>query len=164
MLRVLHTYLLLSYLVKKHAFVLWHLDYGNSSLAGLPKSMITPLQRVENTATRLIMNIGPRDYVSSALKQLHWLPVRCRVCVCRKRRGAARTVVRQLRAMYRYQSSHDVPTLGGACHVRLVIRRTSIALTPWWKRVGPINKYTCDQRYCRLVVVNRSKLDLFSCC
>ena len=62
-----------------HSFVLSRLDYGNSSLAGLPKSTIAPLQRVQNAAARLIMNLGPRDHVSSALKQLHWLPVHCRI-------------------------------------------------------------------------------------
>ena len=43
-----------------HAFVLSRLDYGNSSLAGLPMSTIAPLQRVQNAAARLII-IGPRD-------------------------------------------------------------------------------------------------------
>ncbi len=56
-----------------HAFVLSRLDYGNSSLAGLPMSTIAPLQRVQNATARLIMNLGPRDNVTSALKQLHWL-------------------------------------------------------------------------------------------
>ena len=36
-----------------HSFVLSRLDYGNSVLAGLPKSVILPLQRVQNAAARL---------------------------------------------------------------------------------------------------------------
>jgi hypothetical protein len=36
------------------AFVLSRLDYCNAVLAGLPKSTIAPLQRVQNAAARLI--------------------------------------------------------------------------------------------------------------
>jgi len=59
--------------------VLSRIDYGNSTLAGLPKSTIAPLQRVQNAAARLIMNLRIRDHVTPALRQLHWLPVHHRV-------------------------------------------------------------------------------------
>ena len=62
-----------------HAFILSRLDYGNSCLAGLPNSTITSLQRVQNAAARLIMNLAPFDHVSSTLKLLHWLPVHRRI-------------------------------------------------------------------------------------
>ena len=62
-----------------HAFILSRLDYGNSCLAGLPNSTITSLQRVQNAAARLIMNLTPFDHVSSTLKLLHWLPVHRRI-------------------------------------------------------------------------------------
>ena len=42
--------------------------------------------------------------------------------------GSALAVVLQLRAIKWYQSRHDVSTLGEACHVRRILRRTSIAL------------------------------------
>ena len=62
-----------------HAFVLSRLDYGNSVLAGLPKSTIAPLQRVQNAAARLILGLRARDHVTPALRQLHWLPVHQRI-------------------------------------------------------------------------------------
>ena len=39
-------------------------DYCNSVLAALPQSTIEPLQRVQNTAARLIFNLGKREHVS----------------------------------------------------------------------------------------------------
>ena len=60
-------------------FVLSRLAYCNSVLAGLPKSTIAPLQRVENAVARLIRGIGSRDHVTPALYELHWLPVEQRV-------------------------------------------------------------------------------------
>jgi len=61
------------------SFVLLMLDYGNSVLAGLQKSAITPLQRVQSVAARLILNLriddSKRARDTAALKQLHWLPV-----------------------------------------------------------------------------------------
>ena len=62
-----------------NSFVLSRLDYCNSVLAGLPKSTIAPLQRVQNAAARLICGLGPRDHVTPALYELHWLPIEQRV-------------------------------------------------------------------------------------
>ena len=61
------------------AFMLTRLDYCNSLLAGLPRSTIAPLQRVQNAAARLVLNLVFRDHVTPALQQLHWLPVEYRI-------------------------------------------------------------------------------------
>ena len=64
------------------AFVLSRLDYCNAILAasaGLPKTTIAPLQRAQNAAARLLARLGPRDHVSNALRDLHWLPVQHRI-------------------------------------------------------------------------------------
>jgi len=61
------------------ALVLALLDYCNAALVGLPASTLAPLQRVINTATRLMAGPGPRDHVTHALYQLHWLPIAQRI-------------------------------------------------------------------------------------
>jgi len=61
------------------AFVLSRLDYCNSVLAGLPKSSIATLQRVQNAAARLVLGLRSRDHISGGLRQLHWLPVESRI-------------------------------------------------------------------------------------
>ena len=55
------------------------LDNYNAILAVLPKSTIEPLQCVQNAVARLVAGLGPRDHVTSALRQLHWLPVQKRI-------------------------------------------------------------------------------------
>jgi len=57
------------------ALVLSRLDYCNAVLVGLPASTLAPLQRVINVAARLVAGLGPRDHVTHALYQLHWLPI-----------------------------------------------------------------------------------------
>jgi len=61
------------------AFVTSCLDYCNGVLAGLPKSAIAPIQRVQNVAARLVLSLRPFDHITPALRQLHWLPVGYRV-------------------------------------------------------------------------------------
>jgi hypothetical protein len=52
------------------------LDYCNAVLTGLPALTLAPLQRVLNAAARLVLELRPRDHVSAALHELHWLPIR----------------------------------------------------------------------------------------
>ena len=61
------------------AFILSRVDYCNTILAGLPKSTIAPLQRVQNAAARLVTRLGPREHVTSTIRDLHWLPVQHRI-------------------------------------------------------------------------------------
>ena len=51
----------------------------NSILAGLPACRLVPLQRVQNAAARLVLNLDRRAHISPALQQLHWLLVMHRV-------------------------------------------------------------------------------------
>ena len=77
-------------------FILFRLDYCNSVLAGLPRCTTEPLQRVLNAAARLVLNLRPRDHVTPALQQLHWLPIEHRItyklCLA-PRRGARRSLL-----------------------------------------------------------------------
>ena len=61
-----------------HAFIFSKLDYCNSLLIGTPKCILQKLQRVQNTAARLLTNIKlSAQYYSTPviLINLHWLPI-----------------------------------------------------------------------------------------
>ena len=62
-----------------NAFVTSRLDYCNSLLYGLPATHLNKLQRVQNTAARLICNISRFDHITPTLYNLHWLPVKFRI-------------------------------------------------------------------------------------
>jgi hypothetical protein len=55
------------------------LDYCNTVLPGLPASTLALVQRVLNVTARLVLKLGPRDHVSAALHELHWLTIRQRI-------------------------------------------------------------------------------------
>ena len=61
------------------ALVMSRIDFCNALFAGLPVSTIAPLQRVQNAAARLVLQLGPRDHITQGLRQLHWLPIHARV-------------------------------------------------------------------------------------
>jgi Reverse transcriptase (RNA-dependent DNA polymerase) len=61
------------------AFVLSRLDYCNALLAELPASTLAPLQRCQNAAARLVLNLKTSDHITPALIELHWLPVKQRI-------------------------------------------------------------------------------------
>ena len=61
------------------AFIISRLDYGNATLSGFPQSTLAPLQRVLNAAARLVCYLRPREHVTSALIDLHWLPIAARI-------------------------------------------------------------------------------------
>ena len=60
------------------AVVISRLDYCNSVFTGLPADQIARLQRVQNNAARLVVKKRRRDHAMPLLKELHWLPVKCR--------------------------------------------------------------------------------------
>ena len=62
-----------------HAFISSRLDNGNSLLYGLPDYQIQRLQRVHNTAARILTLTSKYDHITPVLKSLHWLPVKQRI-------------------------------------------------------------------------------------
>ena len=55
------------------------LDYANGLLYGTKCSLISRLQRVQNSSARLITGVRRRDHISPTLSKLHWLPIQARI-------------------------------------------------------------------------------------
>ena len=62
-----------------HALVTVRIDYCNSLLYGLPDQSLNRLQRIVNTAARILCRIPKFGHISETLMDLHWLPVQQRV-------------------------------------------------------------------------------------
>ena len=62
-----------------HAFVSSHLDCNNSILYGVSNNILSSLQRVQNSAARLITCIKRHEHISPVLRELHWLTVSDRI-------------------------------------------------------------------------------------
>ena len=56
-----------------------HLDYGNAILIGCPDTTLGLMQKVQNTAARMVLNKHQSYSATECLKQLHWLPIKSRI-------------------------------------------------------------------------------------
>ena len=60
-------------------FVLPKLDYCNSLFYGSPMYMLERLQKVQNSAARLIFQCHKQNKISPLLMYQHWLPINARI-------------------------------------------------------------------------------------
>jgi len=58
-----------------HALITSRLDYSNALLYGLPSTLMTRLQKVQNSSARLVTRTHKREHITPVLNSLHWLPV-----------------------------------------------------------------------------------------
>jgi len=61
-----------------HSLVTSRIDYCNSLLSGVPLYMTDQLQRVHNTAARIVTRSNP-EHITPVLESLHWLKIRYRI-------------------------------------------------------------------------------------
>ena len=64
-----------------HAFISNRLDYRKSLLYGLPHVQIDKIQRVQNTAARLIFEQPKFCHITPVSSQLHWLPIKYKLLI-----------------------------------------------------------------------------------
>ena len=62
-----------------HALVTVRIDYCNSLVYGLPEYSLDILQKILNTAARILRRVPKFDHITETLMDLHWLPVHQRV-------------------------------------------------------------------------------------
>ncbi len=59
--------------------VISRLDYCNALFYNISGTLLTKLQRIQNSAARVISRTRRSDHISPILKDLHWLPVKFRI-------------------------------------------------------------------------------------
>ena len=62
-----------------HAVISSRIDYCNSIFLNINKANLYKLQKVQNTAARLVVQKSKTESISSTLKDLHWLRVESRI-------------------------------------------------------------------------------------
>ena len=62
-----------------HSIVIGRLDYCNSLLYRVPAIHISKLQRIQNSAARLVCSTPRFNHITPVLFSLHWLPVTYRI-------------------------------------------------------------------------------------
>ena len=61
------------------SLVMSRLDYFNALLIGIQHDLIAKLQRLQNSAARIVSRTGKYEHITPVLIKLHWLPIKFRI-------------------------------------------------------------------------------------
>ena len=61
------------------SLILSKIDYCNALYYGIPQKLIEKLEKIQNTAAKIIFKAKKSDHVTPLLMKLHWLPVSARI-------------------------------------------------------------------------------------
>ena len=128
-----------------HGLVHSHLDFCNGLFTEIPAYQINKLQRVQNHAARVVMNVPYQHPSIELLKELHWLPIRARIIfkvlliVFRVTSGTAPVYLRELfepvsgRYSLRSQSVNNfiIPKR----RTKLADRSLAVVGPKWWNNL-----------------------------
>ena len=62
-----------------HSLIFSNLDYCNALYYNLPQTQLNKLQKIQNSAARIISGTPKYNHITPVLKSLHWLPVKVRI-------------------------------------------------------------------------------------
>ena len=104
------------------ALILSRLDYCNSLLYNCNDYLLDYLQRIQNSAARMVLRIPRKEHITPFLMSLHWLPARSRIeyklaSLCFKCENSSapeylkNLIQRKRRSGYNTRSSSDSTTL-----------------------------------------------------
>ena len=125
-----------------HAFVASRVDYCNSLLYGLPAWQLSKVQRVLNSATRLVCCAPHFGHIIPLMYELHWFPLKQRIhfkillFAFKAIHGIAPTYIQNLVSL-KSQGTYDLRSSGGICqHRQHLERRSHQAIGPS-RRLSP---------------------------
>ena len=61
------------------SLVMSRLDYCNALLIGIQQDLIAKLQRLKNSAARIVSRTRKYEHITPVLIKLHWLPIKFRI-------------------------------------------------------------------------------------
>ena len=132
-----------------HAFVMSRINNCNGLLYGLSDLLLGRLQRIQNSAARLVTRTRSHESISPILHTLHWLPVKDRlvfkllIIAYKCQHHLAPHYLQQLLQEYQpsrllrsstkqWLTPHNVVTKSYGQRSFLIFNASSLESAPWW--------------------------------